>query len=62
MRKKTLRVFGRLIRLGRAARKSGRESVNGRVADAEPRLPLFASGDPHLAEWVDENLVGFGER
>jgi Ribbon-helix-helix protein, copG family len=26
-----------------------------------PRLPLFASGDPTLAERVDEELAGFGE-
>jgi len=28
----------------------------------EPRLPLFASDDPTLAERVDEALRGFGER
>jgi hypothetical protein len=27
-----------------------------------PRLPLFESGDPGLAERVDEALRGFGER
>lgn len=27
-----------------------------------PRLPLFQSGDPTLAERVDEGLAGFGER
>lgn len=27
-----------------------------------PRLPLFESGDPTLAERVDEGLAGFGER
>ena len=27
-----------------------------------PRLPLFASGDRRLAERVDEELAGFGER
>ena len=26
-----------------------------------PRLPLFSSGDPTLAERVDEELAGFGE-
>lgn len=26
-----------------------------------PRLPLFHSGDPTLAERVDEELYGFGE-
>ena len=29
---------------------------------AEPRLPLFASGQPDLAERVDEMLAGFGEQ
>jgi hypothetical protein len=28
----------------------------------EPRLPLFASDDPTLAESVDEALHGFGEK
>jgi plasmid stability protein len=28
----------------------------------EPRLPLFESGDPTLAERLDEALRGFGER
>lgn len=27
-----------------------------------PRVPLFASGEPGLAEHVDEALSGFGER
>ena len=27
-----------------------------------PRIPLFESGDPNLAERVDEFLKGFGER
>ena len=27
-----------------------------------PRLPLFASGQPDLAEHIDEALAGFGER
>jgi hypothetical protein len=29
---------------------------------AEARLPLFESGQPDLAERVDEHLRGFGER
>ena len=29
---------------------------------AEPRVPLFESGQPDLAERVDEALDGFGER
>jgi ribbon-helix-helix CopG family protein len=27
----------------------------------EPRIPLFSSGQPDLAENVDKYLVGFGE-
>ncbi|QYJ16096.1 Antitoxin VapB26 [Rubrobacter xylanophilus DSM 9941] len=27
-----------------------------------PRVPLFSSGDPTLAERVDRELAGFGER
>ena len=29
---------------------------------AQPRIPLFASDDPTLAERVDEALAGFGEQ
>jgi hypothetical protein len=32
------------------------------IAARRPRIPLFASGDPELAERVDEALAGFGER
>lgn len=32
-----------------------------RLEPPRPRLPLFASGDPTLAERVDEELAGFGE-
>ncbi|HZV75561.1 MAG TPA: hypothetical protein VFF79_17760 [Conexibacter sp.] len=58
--------------LARAAAESGRseadliregiELVSARVAGVEPRLPLFASGKPDLAERADEHLAGFGER
>jgi len=58
--------------LARAAAESGRseadliregiELVSARVGGVEPRLPLFASGQPDLAERVDEHLAGFGER
>jgi hypothetical protein len=58
--------------LERAARLSGRseaeliregvEVVTGRHQVAEPILPLFESGQPDLAERVDEALDGFGER
>jgi len=58
--------------LGRAARARGwseaetvraalRAFIPGVLAP-EPTLPLFASGDPTLAERVDEALEGFGER
>lgn len=58
--------------LERAAQTSGRseaeliregvELVTAAHAVAEPRLPLFVSGEPDLAEHVDEALEGFGER
>lgn len=58
--------------LRRAARSSGRSEAEliregiGLVAGthriAEPRLPLFESGQPDLAEGADELLEGFGER
>lgn len=37
-----------------------REFVRGSEPPA-PRLPLFSSGEPTLAERVDEELSGFGE-
>lgn len=58
--------------LRRAARSSGRSEaeliregiglVTGTHRIAEPRLPLFESGNPDLAEGIDELLDGFGER
>lgn len=58
--------------LRRAARSTGRSEaeliregiglVTGTHRVAEPRLPLFESGRPDLAERVDELLGGFGER
>jgi predicted transcriptional regulator len=58
--------------LRRAARASGRSEaeliregiglVTGTLRMAEPRLPLIESGQPDLAEHVDEALAGFGER
>jgi hypothetical protein len=58
--------------LRRASRASGRSEaeliregiglVTGAHRMAEPRLPLFESGQPDLAERVDEALTGFGER
>ena len=58
--------------LRRQARSTGRSEaeliregiglVTGTHRIAEPRLPLFASGKPDLAERADELLDGFGER
>jgi hypothetical protein len=58
--------------LRRAARATGRSEaelvregiglVTGVHRIAEPRLPLFESGQPDLAERVDVALGGFGER
>jgi hypothetical protein len=58
--------------LERAARATGRseaeliregvEVVTSRVRAAEPALPLFESGQPDLAEHIDEALAGFGDR
>jgi hypothetical protein len=72
MRKTTVYVpDGLKSQLERAAEESGRseaeliregiELVSSRLAGVEPRLPLFASGDPDLADRVDEHLAGFGE-
>jgi hypothetical protein len=58
--------------LERAARATGRSEaeliregigvVTGTHRTAEARLPLFESGQPGLAESVDEHMRGFGER
>ena len=58
--------------LRRAARSTGRSEaeliregiglVTGTHRIAEPRLPLFESGQPDLAERADDLLRGFGER
>ncbi len=57
--------------LARAAQEEGRSEADliregvERLLEgrrAEPWLPLFASGQPDLAERVDESLAGFGER
>jgi len=57
--------------LGRLATERGnseaeliREAIRDLVKNAEPprsRLPLFSSGDPTLAERVEEELADFGE-
>ncbi len=41
--------------------REGVEYVASRVGSPRPRLPLFDSGDPTLAERADELLDGFGE-
>lgn len=41
--------------------REGVDLVTGSHAIAEPVVPLFESGDPELADHVDEGLVGFGE-
>ena len=56
----------------RAARFTGRSEadliregiglVTGTHRIAEPRLPLFESGQPDLAERADDLLTGFGDR
>jgi Arc/MetJ-type ribon-helix-helix transcriptional regulator len=73
MEKTTVYLPNELKRaLRRAARSTGRSEaeliregiglVTGTHRIAEPRLPLFESGKPDLAERVDELLAGFGER
>ena len=73
MEKTTVYLTDELRRaLRRAARSSGRSEaeliregiglVTGTHRVAEPRLPLFDSGQPDLAERVEELLSGFGER
>lgn len=57
--------------LERASKASGRseaeliregvDAVTAGHRTAEPMLPLFESGQPELAEQVDEHLAGFGE-
>jgi Arc/MetJ-type ribon-helix-helix transcriptional regulator len=73
MRKTTVylpdQLKDRLTRLAKASGRSeadlireGIELVSGRVDEAKPRLPLFESGKPDLAERAEEHLAGFGER
>lgn len=73
MEKTTVYLPGDLkLALRRAARSTGRSEadliregiglVMGTHQIAEPRLPLFESGQPDLAERVDELLTGFGDR
>jgi hypothetical protein len=73
MRKTTVYVPDALkAQLERAAVETGRseaeliregiELISARIDGVDPRLPLFASGDPSLAERADEYLADFGER
>jgi Arc/MetJ-type ribon-helix-helix transcriptional regulator len=73
MRKTTVYLPDQLKdRLSQVAADSGRseadliregvELVSGRAGETEPRLPLFESGKPDLAERAEEHLAGFGER
>jgi Arc/MetJ-type ribon-helix-helix transcriptional regulator len=58
--------------LRRASKRTGRSEadliregvalVSATSETPRPRLPLFESGQPHLAERVDQALNGFGER
>ena len=58
-------ALGRIaVQRGRSEAELIREAVRELVRDSEPprpQLPLFSSGDPTLAERVDEELAGFGE-
>lgn len=73
MRKTTVYLTDDLKRaLRRAAKSTGRSEaeliregiglVTGTHRIAEPRLPLFESGKPDLAERAEELLAGFGDR
>lgn len=37
------------------------QALTSQTAPPRPRLPLFKSGKPRLAEGVDKALAGFGE-
>jgi hypothetical protein len=52
-------------RLGRSEAELIRDALAAHFRTLTPpvaKLPLFKSGQPHLAERVDEELVGFGDR
>jgi Arc/MetJ-type ribon-helix-helix transcriptional regulator len=42
--------------------REGVQLVTRDMAPPAPRIPLFASGQPDLAERVDDAMRGFGER
>lgn len=73
MQKTTIYLPEELKRqLEQAARRSGRTEAElvregvllalAREAPQRPKIPLFESGRPDLAEQADELLAGFGER
>jgi Arc/MetJ-type ribon-helix-helix transcriptional regulator len=73
MRKTTVYLPDDLkAQLARAAASTGRseadliregiELVSAQLPAPRPRVPLFKSGIPDLAERADEHLAGFGER
>lgn len=50
--------------LGKSEAELLRQALHDFLADAlppKPTMPLFASGDPSLAENLDEAMKGFGE-
>jgi len=57
-----------LARVARARRRSEAQLIREGVRQVveqyapTPRIPLFDSGDPELAERAEELLEGFGER
>ena len=72
MRKTTIYLPDGLKReLERAAAREGRSEADlirgaleralAQAAPPRPRLPLFRSGDPTLAERLEEALSGFGD-
>ena len=71
MKRTTIYLSDRLkSTLARAAKDEGRTEADliregvERLLEArqpEPRLPLFSSGKPDLADAADEFLAGFGE-
>ncbi len=42
--------------------REGIAQVTAGTPTPRPRVPLFESGDPTLADRVDEAMTGFGER
>ena len=58
-------ALGRMVaQQGRSKAELIRQAVRDLTRNLEPprpRLPLFRSGDPTLAQRVDEALAGFGQ-